>query len=62
METADKYRKHADECEEMARQRPRFAASFQTLAQSWRELATAVEQKGKYGKAVKDETDGSMHT
>ena len=62
MNTAAEYRKHAEQCDEMARQMPEYAVMLQKMAQAWREVAMLAEQNEKSAKGGKDETDGSMHT
>jgi len=61
MNTAAEYRKYAEQCDEMARQMPECAVTFQKMAQAWREIAMLAEQKEKSAKGGKDEADGSVH-
>jgi len=49
MDTPKHHRKFAEQCEQMAGEKPTLAASFQTLAQAWREVATEIEQFEKKG-------------
>jgi len=61
MNTAAEYRKYAEQCDEMARQMPRYAVTIKKMAQAWREVAMLAEKEEKSANGGKDETDGSVH-
>ena len=47
METAEQYFKYAAECERLANQLPAHAEALQKIAEAWRKLAAAEQQKEK---------------
>ena len=51
METAEQYFRFAVECERLANQLPAHAEALQKIAEAWRRLAVAAEQKEKSTKS-----------